>query len=232
MYFEEEEEEYGPQQLLQSYPLENPDAPGLVVHFLNAGYLDAVPTGALHQGRSWKQWLTEFAGVQSYPQIQHPRRRTLSDEFNYIIEHRPEKLVGLLRRYWSYYEPKMVYYVERVLKKCWVPSDADLATELKSTFLPLPRLKALVERLEIVDFPFLIMPEELTDEDENEWRFLKRFGVRSSGGSDDLHFYVEALSRIADENEDECDSDILEALFEVYGAIERNCSTSDDAAYI
>lgn len=113
--------------------------------------------------------------------------------------------------------------VERVLNECWVPSDADLAYELQSTFLLLPRLKALAERLKIVDFPFLIMPEELTNEDENEWQFLKRFGVRSSGGSDDLHFYLKALSRIADENEDECNSDILEALFKVYGAIEKNC---------
>ena len=125
-------------------------------------------------------------------------------------------------RYWSY-EPKMTNDVERVLNECWVPSDADLAYELQSTFLLLPRLKALAERLKIVDFPFLIMPEELTNEDENEWQFLKRFGVRSSGGSDDLHFYLKALSRIADENEDECNSDILEALFKVYGAIEKNC---------
>jgi hypothetical protein len=232
IYFEEEEEDYGPQQLLQSGPLENPDAPGLDVHFLNAVYFGAVPTGALHHKRSWKQWLTEFAGVQSYPQLQNPQRRSLSDEFKYIIEHRPEKLVGLLKRYWSSYEPEMIPVVVRELRNCWVPSDANFAVNLESTFLPQPRLKAMVERLKIVNFPFLIMPEELTDENENEWQFLKRFGVRSSGGSDDLHFYVKALSRIADENEDGCSPDILEALFEVYGALERNCSSSDDAAYI
>jgi hypothetical protein len=174
----------------------------------------------------------ELAGVQSYPQLQNPNRRTLSDEFKYVIEHRPEKLVGLLKRYWSFYEPQMTDDVVRVLKECWVPSDEHLAVDLKSTFLPLPRLKAMVERLEILDFPFLTMPEELTDEDENEWQFLKRFGVRSRGRSDDLYFYVEALSRIADENEDECNSDILRALFDVYGAIERNCSSSNDAAYV
>jgi hypothetical protein len=232
VYFEEEDEEYGPRQLLQSAPLENPDAPGFAVHFLNVAYLDAVPTGALHQGRSWKQWLMELAGVQSYPRLQNPNRRTLSDEFKYVIEHRPEKLVELLKRYWSFYEPEMTDDIVRVLKECWVPSDEHLAVDLKSTFLPLPRLKAMVERLEILDFPFLTMPEELTDEDENEWQFLKRFGVRSRGRSDDLYFYVEALSRIADENEDECNSDILRALFDVYGAIERNCSSSNDAAYV
>jgi len=232
MYFEEEVEEYGPQQLLQSGPLDNPDAPGLAVHFLNAVYLDAVPTGALHHKRSWKQWLTEFAGVRSYPQLRNPIDHRLSDEFKYIIEHRPEKLVGLLNCYWSSYEFDMIPAVVIELRNCWVPSDADLAVNLASTFLPLPRLKAMVERLKIADFPFLIMPEELTDENENEWQFLKQFGVRSSGGSDDLHFYLEALNRIADENEDACSPDILEALFEVYGAIERNCSSSDDAAYI
>jgi hypothetical protein len=232
MYFDEEDEDYGPRQLLQPAPLDNPNAPGLPVHFLNAMYLDAVPTGVLHHRRSWKQWLTEFAGVQSYPQLRNPAGWALSDEFQYIIEHLPEKLIGLLKRFWWSYESEMVPALVRELRSCWVPSEADLAASLESTFLPLPRLEEIVERLKITKFPFLAMPEELTDENEHEWLFLKRFGVRSDGGSDDLHFYVEALAIIADENKDECSPDILEALFEVYGAIEQNCSSPDDSAYI
>jgi hypothetical protein len=156
--FDEEEEDYAPRRLLKPGPLENPDALGLPVHFLNAMYLDVVPPRALHHRRSWKQWLTEFAGVQSYPQLLKPTNSTLSVEFMYIIEHRPEILVRLLKRFWSSYESDMGPIVVRKLKNCLVPSNAGVVVNLASTFLPLPRLKTIVDRLKIASFPFLVMP--------------------------------------------------------------------------
>jgi hypothetical protein len=124
--------------------------------------------------------------------------------------------------------------VVREIRECLVPLEAGLKLQLRSTFLPLPRLNTIVERLKIATFPFLLMPQELADGDENEWQFLKQFGVRSSGGSDDLHFYVKTLSKIANETEDEdgCSSDTIQAIFEVYAAIERNCSSADHVTYI
>ncbi len=231
LYFEDEEEDWGPLQLLKPSPLENPEAPGLHVRFLNANYFDAVPAGAIHHGRSWKQWLTEFAGVRSYPQLQNARSGSFSNEFKYIIKHRPEKLIGLMKHYWSSYETDMQSSpaLVRKLKSSWVHSDANLAKNLKGTILPLPRLKEMVERLKIVDFPFLVMPEQLTDEKEDEWQFLSLFGV---GTTDDLHFHVNALKRIAHENQHGCSPDSLDALFEVYAALEQNCLSPDDSKHI
>lgn len=231
IYFKEEEEEYGPHQLFQSAPLENPSAPGFFAHFLNEAYFDAVPIGALQHGRSWKVWLKNLANVHSSPRLLDSQLKHLSEEFKYLTVHRPEKLVGLLKSVWSEYGSSMP---SGEIRSCLVPIETGSKRQLGETFLPLPRLKKIVERLRIATFPFLVMPQELTDGDENEWQFLKQFSVRSSGGSDELYFYVKALSKIANETEDkdEGSSDTIQAIFEVYAAIERNCSSSDHVAYI
>ncbi|KAE8452297.1 hypothetical protein EG329_000997 [Mollisiaceae sp. DMI_Dod_QoI] len=229
IYFEEEEEEYGPKKLFQTAPLDKPTAPGLAVHFLNRAYLDVVPAEALHHGISWKQWLNKFAGVRTYPQLRKFESRTLSDEFEYIMERRCEKLIGLLKRYWEFYQSGMTSAMVEKLKNCLVPVDAKSARCLKETFLPLPKLKSIVKGLHIAKFPFLTMPGDLKDKDEKDWRFLRRFGVRYSGGSDDLYFYAEAL-RIMAYNDDI--SITVEGIFKVYEAIQGHCSSSDDATYI
>lgn len=229
MYFEEEEEDW--QQLLKHGPIENGESSGLDIHFLNSKYIDAVATTELQHGRLWKQWLSEIVGVQSYPQLLNPKGNSLSDEFRHVIKYRPEKLVWLLKRFWPVYEHEIeeLPAVVRELRSCKVPSDEEVAGTLESTFLPLPRLQELAWGLEVVAFPFLTMPEELTDENGNDWQFLTAFGVRSS---DDLHFYVNALQRVALENEVGCGPEVLDALFEIYHALGQKCSSVADSKYI
>ncbi len=169
--------------------------------------------------------MIELAAVRSYPQILNPNLRTLSDEFKYIILHRPKKLVEILKHHWPFYELDINPAVVQELRKCSVPSSEASKSCLEETFLPLPHLKEIAKRLGIVDFPFLIIPDELNDEREKDWAFLKQFGVRSRGDSDKLHFHIKALRMIAG---GEYISEFSEALFEVYGAIEENCIRSDD----
>lgn len=104
-----------------------------------------------------------------------------------------------------------------------------VALTLKSTFLTLPRLTDLARRLEIVDFPFLTMPEELTEENGNDWQFLTAFGVTPS---DDLDFYVNALYRVTLENEVGCEPNNLDALFKIYDALGQKCLSTADSKYI
>lgn len=235
IYFEEGDSNHGPWELLRPPPpLNNSGPPGLAVNFLNSEYFEDVPPTALnHGGRTWRQWLTKFAGVYDYPQLKNIRTTcTLSDEFKYIMEHRPEKLVGLLERYWHFYEPEMVPSLAKQIGNCVVPSAADTPVSLENTFLPFPRRRTVIKGLKISHFPFLILPKLLIDENENEWKFLERFGVKTGGAGDQLHFYAKALSRIASENEFGCTPDMVNALFEVYSAIERNCLTPEDTTYI
>lgn len=226
MYFEEKEEEW--QQLLKRRPLEDEEAPGHNVHFLNSKYFEAVSTTASRHGRSWKKWLSEVAGVQNYLQLLNPQGNSVSDEFKYIMDYRPEKLVGLLKRFWSFYEPK-VPVVLKDIRGSRVPSVKNLAGNLQSTFLPLPSLRNLALGLQIVHFPFLTMPDELTDENEKDWQFLTVFGVRSS---DEFQFYAIALQRVALENQAGCEPNVLDALFKIYDALGKKCLNSADSEHI
>ncbi|CZR61946.1 uncharacterized protein PAC_11843 [Phialocephala subalpina] len=232
IYFEEADEEYGPLQLFQTAPPESRNAPGLAVHYLSASYLVAVSPESRHNRRSWKQWLADFAGVKSFPQIRNPESQVLSDEFFYILWNRPNKVFGLLKHYWFFYGSEMTPDVIASLKDWPAPSHDVFRTPLKNAFLPLPRLKSIIERLGIAYFPFVILPEELTGQDENEWQFLQVFSDRPSIGTDDVHFYVEALKRVVLESGPECSSASLEALFEVYGFIERSCVSPQDGDHV
>ncbi|KAF4628320.1 hypothetical protein G7Y89_g9830 [Cudoniella acicularis] len=211
LYFGEEEEEYGPWQLLRSVSVESPSTPVLHVNFLHKAYLEAVPLEALQYGNSWKTWLSNYAGVHSSPQLTDPTLSKISTEFKYIMEHRSEKLAGLLKRFWSFYEHRMAPFVVKKLKRCLVPTTRSDMWMLQSTFVPLPKLIEITERLKIVNFPFLNTPQPLTNEDENEWQFLKRFGVQCTN---DLRFYLTALESISEENKDEWRSSSLDAFLD------------------
>lgn len=226
IYFEEKNEQYGPWQLFPTSSALDSTIP--VLHFLNSRYLDAVPEETRHNGRSWKVWLEELAGVHSYLQIQDPKLDTTSKEFQYILDHKPEIVVGLLKRYWELYEQQLTSTTVCLIGLSLDPRLADVEYPLKETFLPLPRLKSIVDKLNIVDFPFLILPELPTGGIGDGWLFLERFGVTTT---DNLQFYVAALDKIQVENYDD-DSSFIEALFRIYEAIEQNCSSQDNVAYI
>jgi len=234
LYFEDEDE-YGPKQIFQPVDWEGHKAPGLTVHFLNAIYYSAVPAEARHHGRSWRQWFEEVAGVYRYPQLRNPSHLIISEEFEYIIEHRSEKLVGLLEHFWSCYEPQITHgiAITKTLAESLVPSGGATML-LEETFLPLPRLLVELERLcvpKLKFFPFLTLPEELTEANQAKWQFLERFGVRS-GNSNDLYFYVELLNAISLQHPAAESSVNLEGLFELYGLIERHCLSTSERQYV
>ena len=226
IYFEEENEYYGPRQLFQTLSTQHATQP--VIHFLNAEYLGAVPEEACHNNKSWKLWLEEFAGVKSYLQIQNPRLDTISDEFKYILDHKPEKVVGLLKRYWLFYEKQLTSATISLIGQSKVPHEGDLEHLLEDTFLPLPRLKKVVEELNIDNFLFLTLPEVLTETNGDEWLFLEQFGVTTS---DDIHFYVAALAGIEIDNY-VSESSFIMSLFRIYESIERTCLSQDEVTYI
>jgi len=226
IYFEEENEKFGPRELFPILPM--PDAAVPTVHFLNTAYLDAVPEDAQHNGRSWKQWLREFAGVKSYVQLHHPRLDIISNEFKYILERKPLKLPGLLKRYWPFYDKQLTSGMVDIIKRTQVLCEGYSKKPLEETFLPLPSLKAIVDELRIVDFAFLILPEVLTETNADEWLFLERFGATTS---DNLKFYIAALSRIEIDNY-ENESIFIKALFRIYHRIKETCSSEDDVAHV
>lgn len=232
-YFEEQDEEYGPHQLFQAHPQACPAAPGLIVQFIHQDCFRAVPPSVVHHGRSWKQWLSMMAGVQIHPQIRSKRSAVLSRDFSYIIEHRRDKLLGLLRCYWSAYEPLINPSIGEALRKCSATlQTAVLVAELGHTYLPFRSLRTLVSELGIQDFPFLLLLEDQLAEEGTEWLFLTRFGVGTNSDTDRFRFYVECLNMLAIENTNECTPATLNALFAIYTGISRNCSTPDKVSVV
>lgn len=229
IYFMDVEDQFGAWNLLRSIYFDHSS-----FTFLNKSYLDSVSSEKILKGRTWKEWLGKFAGVHRYPQLTKLRTTdVLSDEFKFIMANRPEKLVGLLMHNWSTYETQMTPALLTELKLCKVPSDGNLAADLGRTFLPRPMLKSLVSEFRIRDFPFLILPEGITNDNNDKWEFLMRFGVKGfPPHSDGLQFYTQALWRLALENANSYTPELIVALFQIYGGIERNCSTSADFAYV
>lgn len=227
MYFEEEEDNYGPKQLFQPYHAAGSSpSTGLEVHFLNQAYVDAVPPEAISHGRSWRTWLAELAGVKTFPQLRDPGTTALSREFRYLVSWRSTELLGLLKRHWPLYEPELTPSLVDELKACRLVTRQGI-NEVQSTFLPVKTLETIVSELKVTTFPFLVLPEPLTAATEHDWFFLGRFGVKHDK---DVHFYTECLKIIRQENKGSA-SEVLESVFKVYESIERSCISAEDGDF-
>ncbi|MCJ1310202.1 hypothetical protein MMC25_003863 [Agyrium rufum] len=223
VYFDKEKEEYGARQMLASQTMQDQGLELMPVHFLHADYSLEMPVGAMHHDRTWEEWLCDIAKVHHHPQLLKRSEIVLSDEFKFIINHRSDKLVGLLKRHWSSYK-NMTEDIKEKIKQAIVPVEGDEEIALHDAFLPTPEAKSAVTKLLITKFPFVLLPEKLTQENKAQWQFLETFDVMGCNGPNDVSFYIEALVRLADENQDQCSPDHVKALFKVYNSITSLCA--------
>jgi hypothetical protein len=225
-YYFQSDKEYGAQELLKRIDEDHYHAPGHAVDFLHSAYVHAVPTEACRIGWSWMSWLEEFFEVQHIPQVvPQYNPTTLSFEFVYIVDHRPDKLMGLLKECWGSYEPLIGPKVRSQLSQIHVLSESGQRIMMRDSYLPLPHLKTKIEELGVVDFPFLQMPECLSEEAQSDWAFLRRFGV---GIGKDIRFHVSILESLSNANCTEFTTETTESLFKVYRAIDLECCSQKD----
>lgn len=167
-------------------------SPGHFVAILNSRYLGAVPDSAVSNGNKFKKFLNSELRIRTAPRLLeqvHPAR--LSEVFQYICDSRPEKVVGVLKKYWSEYKGQMSPEVIHLLQKINVPSSDGIWYSLDELFLPLPELTEVCDQLDISrEFPFLSIPLELRQDALEEWEFLHILGV---GKDLDLSFYLNVL---------------------------------------
>ncbi|KAL1631108.1 hypothetical protein SLS56_004496 [Neofusicoccum ribis] len=224
IYFLESADGYSPSELFAKI---DDGTPGFSTNFLPSEYIMAMAEDALSHGRSWRTWLEKVLGVQSYPRFLD--NGELSEDFRYILSHRPERVVGLLQRFWPLYEPN-VHLVCEELRHCKVPSETDALVPLHELYIPLPILKALVDELQIDGPIFLRMPvRQLHDEDEGKWIFLKRIGVRFT---DDLEIYLKALRLRPFNTANWNNPSTPESIFKIYKGIMRKCVTDEEVARV
>ncbi|KAF9767545.1 hypothetical protein IL306_015274 [Fusarium sp. DS 682] len=188
--------------------LEGADVPpDFPVRFVRSGYL-LVPQDYPRISLSpWKRWLCDYVGLHERLRILSPNGAELSQPFQYVFNHRPDKFIGLFEYLWLLdgkellKHPSIVSQIKQLSAKelCKV----EFSPKIQETWLPFPQLKDSVRRYmeNPEQFPFLILDNDrATEPIGTKWDFLsKHFGV---GKDDDLEFLLEMLHCIKRSLED------------------------------
>ena len=190
LYFQSDKE-YSFQELMGSVLEGAPYNSGLVGSFIHPEYCKQIELLPVKRGGShptFKAWLQESVGILNHPRLADPKDATqLSPIFQYVIEARPEKLLGTLKAHWASYAAVSASLASK-LSEVVVPNTNIGLKQLKETFVPSETLTVKCgEFLDIEKFPFLKLGNEL---DIKEWKFLRAFHV---GIEDDLDFWLQIL---------------------------------------
>ena len=192
LYFPNDEDEYGLSELFKK----DEGFPGHSVNYLREEYLCAVKPEVIRNGWSWMRWLEEILDVRRIPEICSQAKDGLSPEFKYIVDFRSKKLLGVLKRGWTYYCPRITDATKVALANSKVLLGNGRKKPLSRTFLPFPKLERIAAELCVANsFPFIAMSEPLHDEEQLEWIFVRKLEVSVE---DNLDFYLRALETFKD----------------------------------
>jgi len=191
LYFQSDEE-YDFQKLMGSVLEVAPYNSGRVGSFIHPEYfkrMELLPGKRGGSHPTFKAWLQESVGILNHPRLVDPKDPTkLSPIFQYIVEARPEKLLGTLKAHWASYVTVISTGLASTISEAVVPSTNIGSKALKETFLPSETLTVRgSEFLGIQNFPFLKLQNE---SDIEGWKFLSAFHV---GVEDNLDFWLQIL---------------------------------------
>jgi hypothetical protein len=163
--------------------------------FPNIHYFEILKECGQRNNMNGPDWLRDRGNIKVTPQLRRRGRalsgsHLMSEELLYIMGHLPQYLLGVLESDWLNY-PKSRDWDARI-KAIRVPIlNSTDSRILEKTFLPLPKLKAIVDDLELgQSFGFLKELDGIIDVEVVKWRFLEHFGV---GVADDVSFWIALL---------------------------------------
>ena len=222
LYFHDEEDDYSPSALFkQDGPL-----PGYPVHYLHEDYLKAVGHEVILNGRTWMRWLEEIVGVRRRPELCAKGHKGLSKEFQYVVDHRSNRLVGALKRGWDHYYHQFNDIMEEELRNSAVLLENGRRKPLLRTFLPLPKLKQIAAELGVTDeYPFIAVSKPLGDGCGLEWMCVEDLQV---GIEENLDFYLVALEAFKTINPALNTASARDQLTKIYLNIQLRCSEDLD----
>ena len=222
LYFPDEEDDYSPSKLFK----QDAQLPGHPVHYLHEDYVKAVDPEVIHNGRPWMRWLEEIVGVRRIPELRAKGYDGLSKDFQYIVNHRSNRLLGTLKHGWANYRLQINNVVGEELRNSAVLLENGRRTSLQCTFLPLPKLKQIAVELCIADaYPFIATSDLLRDEERLEWIFVKDLQV---GVEENLDFYLSALETFKTTNPALTTTSARDQLARIYQNIQLKCSEGLD----
>ncbi|KAF2188895.1 hypothetical protein K469DRAFT_748131 [Zopfia rhizophila CBS 207.26] len=184
--------------------------------FLRPEYYHMLEQCENRNGLSGIEWLQTFAQLKITLQL---RRRDAVGERSFELEHiachHSQFLLGVLEANWDQYPRTEICCWDEYFKSAKVPilQSAEART-LGSTYLPLPRLRAIAARLGLEEgFGFLQELENITDTTAGRWMFLERFGV---GIEEDVSFWLKLLKQARNK-----ESIGPEIVFDIYTNLQR-----------
>ena len=213
LYFDISGDEHNPADIFKA----SQNLPGFNAHLLHPDYVKA-ETGT-RSDNSWLSWLETVAGVRRNPQLCGKGSTDLSAEFLYLINHRSEIVLWILKRFWSNYE-QQVRHVEKILRDRQFKVEGNSRLMLSSTFLPLPKLENLVREHRIPNFPFIQMSPLPHDEEKGDWEFLRRFEV---GIDDSVGFFLRAIECLSQVKRTADQSSMQDVVCLLYDKVQKQC---------
>ncbi|KAI1271736.1 hypothetical protein F5Y07DRAFT_382043 [Xylaria sp. FL0933] len=229
---------YGAKRLLEpttSVGSPQNSTPGYPTHFMLHEYVVTPSSENLIEGgkdeeglRSteiWFDWLQDRLGIRVHLRL-FDDVHGFTDMFQYIINHRPEEIVGLLQYQWPIIKEQITNHaalrkkIADIAVPCYERPDL---YSLSRTYLPLPELRdRFAQYVDLISgFNFLNFENTLAPDDLSSWMFLHDyFGV---GNSDTLSFYLDILAAI------NCDEPVEpRKVFDLYQIIYGKVISSDD----
>lgn len=194
MYLPGENHDYSPATLLAP----TKSAPGMAVSFIHIDHMCSIPVKPKPEHPSWKRWLYDFVGIRERLRVVSRNGDSLSEAFLYVLEHRPEKFLGLLEYLWPFERSPSNNLREKIMN---LPAKdlcgLSFPLRLRDSWLPLQNLRDSTSRyMEHPDqFPFLKFQDtEMTEQFATKWSFLsKYFSVKMDGN---LEFLLEILRHL------------------------------------
>ncbi|KAH8587445.1 hypothetical protein B0O99DRAFT_747530 [Bisporella sp. PMI_857] len=159
LYFQSDKE-YDLQELMGSVLEVAPYNSDMIGSFIHPEYrkrIEPLPVKRSGSHPTFKAWLHESVGILNHPRLVDAKDPVqLSPIFRYIIEARPEKLLGTLRAHWASYTTVMSTGLASKISEAVVPSTNIGSKALKETFVPSETLTVKCgEFLDKQNFPFL-----------------------------------------------------------------------------
>jgi hypothetical protein len=189
------------------------------LRFLHPRYYGVLGACGRRHDKTGAEWLEEFLEIRSIPEPRKRKSKGISEEFEYLATRTTDSIaLEVLRQQWPHVALDIQWQEEfRALAR--VPIlDSDSLSALSSTYLPLPRLKDLVCRLELQrDFGFIEELDGMKDDDVSTWSFLRHVGVKFE---EDLSFWLLLLKKARQKN-----SPGYEVMSEIYSRLQGFSST-------
>jgi hypothetical protein len=185
------------------------------MRFVNERYYNMLGNCGIRNDTTGIEWLHQYVGIKDTPQL-FSRTKSgalgahMSAELEYIAQHLPEKLLGVLRDNWKQYNEAW----DGFFKKTEVPVlNMSKKVCLDECYLPLPGLKSVVSRLRLDSaIGFLQEMDGQIDRDPSGWSFLEKFGVRMT---EDISFWLSLLKHARNQIQPD-----YPAVFEIYERVQ------------